>query len=443
MKPVRILIVGRPNVGKSALFNRLVSGRIAVVEEREKVTRDVKDAVTTWRGRDFVISDSGGWLDTQDRLDRKVSEMVERFIDETDLVLFVVDVRAGITGEDLAVSRLLHRRAVPVMLVANKVDGASQEAGIWEFLQLGFGDPIPVSAIHGRNSGELLDLIGEATGGFGEAEEEESTGSPGDGAVDADVVSTELKVAIVGRQNAGKSTLFNRMVGQERSVVYDLPGTTVDTVDTVVMTEDGPIRFFDTAGLRRRSKYAEATEYYSMVRTLAAIDAADVSILVIDASVGVTGWDQRLAERIDAAGSPLVLVMNKWDLLGEEQRLRENAEIEDRLAFINGLTPIRVSARTGKGVHRILPVIYEAKRAYNTRISTAELNRFIKEVQSRNPPSEGKILYAVQGAANPPTFTLFSNRPIPPGYLRFLENRMREKFGLGSTPVKLRVRRRD
>ena len=437
MKPVRILIVGRPNVGKSALFNRLVSGRVAVVEEREKVTRDVKDAVTTWRGREFVISDSGGWLDTQDQLDRKVSEMVERFLGEADLVIFVVDVRAGITGEDLAVSRLLHRRPVPVRVVANKVDGAVQEPAIWEFLQLGFGDPIPVSAIHGRNSGDLLDLIGEATGGFQEVEEPEAGEAPVAGG------ETELKVAIVGRRNVGKSTLFNRMVGQERSVVFDLPGTTVDTVDTVIVTDDGPIRFFDTAGLRRRSKYAEATEYYSMVRTLAAIDAADVSILVIDASVGVTGWDQRLAERIDVAGSPLVLVMNKWDLLGEEERLRENVEIEDRLGFINGLTPIRVSARSGKGVHRILPVIYEAKRAYNTRIPTAELNRFMKAVQSRNPPSEGKILYAVQGASNPPTFTLFSNRPLPSGYLRFLENRMREEFGLGSTPVKLRVRRRD
>ncbi len=437
MKPVRILIVGRPNVGKSALFNRLVSGRVAVVEEREKVTRDVKDAVTTWRGREFVISDSGGWLDTQDQLDRKVSEMVERFLGEADLVIFVVDVRSGITGEDLAVSRLLHRRPVPVRVVANKVDGAAQEAAIWEFLQLGFGDPIPVSAIHGRNSGDLLDLIGEATGGFQEVEEPEAGEAPVAGG------ETELKVAIVGRRNVGKSTLFNRMVGQERSVVFDLPGTTVDTVDTVIVTDDGPIRFFDTAGLRRRSKYAEATEYYSMVRTLAAIDAADVSILVIDASVGVTGWDQRLAERIDVAGSPLVLVMNKWDLLGEEERLRENVEIEDRLGFINGLTPIRVSARSGKGVHRILPVIFEAKRAYNTRIPTAELNRFMKAVQSRNPPSEGKILYAVQGASNPPTFTLFSNRPLPSGYLRFLENRMREEFGLGSTPVKLRVRRRD
>ncbi|WP_298346711.1 ribosome biogenesis GTPase Der [Ferrimicrobium sp.] len=449
----KVAIVGRPNVGKSSLFNRMVGRRVAVVEERAKVTRDLKVGETNWRGRTFEFMDTGGWLDKGDDLDQKVSQMAERAVRESDIVLFLVDVRTGVTEEDLDVAKMLHRRPGSTILVANKVDHDRYEPQIYEFLQLGFGDPLAISAMHGRNTGDLLDLLGERTGGFAttdpgempllddlnEVEEQEEL--PLTDAVRLEAL--ELTVAIVGRPNAGKSTLFNRVVGQERAVVYDRPGTTVDTIDTVIETEMGPVRFFDTAGLRRRSRYAEATEYYSMVRTLRAIDSCNVAILVVDATTGVTGWDQRLAERIDLSGSPIVLVLNKWDLLDHDARLMVNAQVSDRLSFLTGVEPMRISAQSGKGVHRLLPKIFEAQTAYRSRVPTGELNRFLRSLQGANPPREGRILYIVQGATEPPTFTLFASKPLTASYLKFLENRIRDRYNLGSTPVKLRVRRRD
>ena len=449
----KVAIVGRPNVGKSSLFNRMVGRRVAVVEERAKVTRDLKVGETNWRGRTFEFMDTGGWLGKGDDLDQKVSQMAERAVRESDIVLFLVDVRTGVTEEDLDVAKMLHRRPGSTILVANKVDHDRYEPQIYEFLQLGFGDPLAISAMHGRNTGDLLDLLGERTGGFAsndpgelpllddlnEVEEQEEL--PLTDAVRLEAL--ELTVAIVGRPNAGKSTLFNRVVGQERAVVYDRPGTTVDTIDTVIETEMGPVRFFDTAGLRRRSRYAEATEYYSMVRTLRAIDSCNVAILVVDATTGVTGWDQRLAERIDLSGSPIVLVLNKWDLLDHDARLMVNAQVSDRLSFLTGVEPMRISAQSGKGVHRLLPKIFEAQTAYRSRVPTGELNRFLRSLQGANPPREGRILYIVQGATEPPTFTLFASKPLTASYLKFLENRIRDRYNLGSTPIKLRVRRRD
>jgi GTP-binding protein len=449
----KVAIVGRPNVGKSSLFNRMVGRRVAVVEERAKVTRDLKVGETRWRGRVFEFMDTGGWLGKGDALDLKVSKMAERAVREADVVLFMVDVRTGVTDEDLDVAKMLHRRPGSTVLVANKVDHERYDAQIYEFLQLGFGDPVAISAMHGRNTGDLLDALGELTGGFandapGEmpvfddrVDEDEQEDLPLTDAVRVEAL--ELTVAIVGRPNAGKSTLFNRVVGQERAVVYDRPGTTVDTIDTVIETEMGPVRFFDTAGLRRRSRYAEATEYYSMVRTLRAIDSCNVAILVVDATTGVTGWDQRLAERIDLAGSPIVLVLNKWDLLDHDARLMVNAQVSDRLSFLTGVEPMRISAQSGKGVHRLLPKIFEAQTAYRSRVPTGELNRFLRSLQGANPPREGRILYIVQGATEPPTFTLFTSKPLTASYLKFLENRIRDQYKLGSTPVKLRVRRRD
>jgi len=461
----KVAIVGRPNVGKSSLFNRMVGRRVAVVEERAKVTRDLKVGETKWRGRTFEFMDTGGWLGKGDALDQKVSQMAERAVREADVVVFLVDVRTGVTEEDLDVAKMLHRRPGNTVVVVNKVDHERYDAQIYEFLQLGFGDPVAISAMHGRNTGDFLDAIGELTGGFGDAgagqlpmyedgdgldlEEEfgpEVEQGPDDELALTDAVRTEtheLSVAIVGRPNAGKSTLFNRVVGQERAVVYDRPGTTVDTIDTVIETEMGPVRFFDTAGLRRRSRYAEATEYYSMVRTLRAIDSCNVAVLVVDATVGVTGWDQRLAERIDLAGSPIVLVLNKWDLLDHDARLMVNAQVSDRLSFLTGVEPMRISAQSGKGVHRLLPKLFEAQTAYRSRVPTGELNRFLRSLQGANPPREGRILYIVQGATEPPTFTLFASKPLTASYLKFLENRIREHYKLGSTPIKLRVRRRD
>jgi len=439
-----IVIVGRPNVGKSTLFNRLVGSRDAIVEERPKVTRDAKEGVVSWRGREFRLVDTGGWLAGTDGLDRRVSHMVERTVETAEMVLFVVDVRTGVTEEDLAVSKMLSKASASVLVVVNKVDSATYEGAIWEFMSLGYGDPLAISAIHGRATGDLLDAIGERTGGFALTSQEENPQPllEDEGEEIASDEST-LKVAIVGRPNVGKSTLFNRIVGQERAIVFDLPGTTVDTVDTVVETQAGRVRFFDTAGMRKSSRYAEATEYYSMVRTLRAIDGADVSILVIDATVGVTGWDQRLAERIDAAGSPILIVLNKWDLVDHDSRLEIARQIKAKLSFVAGLAPLRISALSGRGVHRIIPQLADAKQAYEARIPTGELNRFLKTLQAKNPPRAGRILYGVQGVAEPPTFTLFASQPLARDYLRFLENQFRKEFDLGSTPIEFRVRKRD
>ena len=249
-------------------------------------------------------------------------------------------------------------------------------------------------------------------------------------------------VAIVGRPNVGKSTLFNRLVGADRSVVHDVPGTTRDAIDTLVETEDGPLRFIDTAGLRRKARIDEETEYYSLVRSLAAIDRADVALLVLDAAEGVTHQEQRLAERVDAAGSPVVILLNKWDLLDTEARLALARDVEDRLGFLDYAPVIRISAMSGQGVHRVLPAIGAALEAYHQRIPTAQLNDAIKAIQAQHPAPGARIMYAVQGAVDPPTVTLFSNRRLQPHYLRYVEKQLRERFALGPTPLKLRVRLR-
>jgi GTP-binding protein len=251
-------------------------------------------------------------------------------------------------------------------------------------------------------------------------------------------------IAIVGRPNVGKSTLFNRLIGDERSVVHDLPGTTRDAVDTVVETEDGPLRFVDTAGMRRRSRIDEGTEYYSLVRALQAIDRSDVALFVIDAAEGVTHQDQRLAERVDAAGCPIVIVLNKWDLLaGPDERADVQEQVDDRLAFLGYAPTLKISAQSGKGVHKLLPAIREAIDAYHRRVPTRELNEVIQAAQAAHAAPNAKVLYATQGATDPPTFTLFTNRALPPTYLRYLERQVREHFGFGPTPLKLRVRRRN
>jgi GTPase len=251
-------------------------------------------------------------------------------------------------------------------------------------------------------------------------------------------------VALVGRPNVGKSTLFNRLIGEERAVVHDLPGTTRDTVDTIVETDQGPIRFVDTAGMRRKAKIDENTEYYSMVRALQAVDQADVALLIIDVTVGVTAQDQRLAERIDAAGSPVVVLLNKWELLDAEERAEVQWQVEDKLGFVGEAPVLKISALSGKGVHKLLPALAGSIEGYNRRVPTSRVNSVLREAQQAQPGPHGvKVLYATQAAVDPPTFTLFANREVPPTYLRYLERRLREAFDLGQTPVKMRVRRRS
>jgi GTP-binding protein len=438
-----VAIVGRPNVGKSTLLNRIIGRREAIVQEQPGVTRDRKVVNAEWAGREFTVVDTGGWLPAGEHtIEGKVSRQAEKAVADADLVLLVVDATVGITEEDDRVADLLRRTGRPVMVLANKVDSEHRETDVWEFARLGLGDPFPVSALHGRGTGDLLDEI-VARLQFPEehAPEDDEGFAPISGGGEDDV---DAAVAIVGRPNVGKSTLFNRLIGDERSIVHDLPGTTRDTVDTVVETEEGRIRFVDTAGMRRKSRVDEGPEYYSLVRALQAIDRADAALLVIDAIEGVTHQDQRLAERIDAAGSPIVIVLNKWDLLGDaERRARTVADVEDRLGFLSYAPLLKVSARTGLGTHKLLPAIGEAVAAYRRRIPTRELNKVLAAAQQAHPAPNAKILYATQGATDPPTFTLFATRTLPATYLRYIERRIREGFGFGPTPLKIRVRRRS
>jgi len=437
MPPV-VAIVGRPNVGKSTLLNRIVGRRAAIVEERPGVTRDRKDVDADWLGRPFRLVDTGGWLVGGSDLDAKVSQQAERAIAEADVVLLVVDVTTGITEEDSRVAELLRRRGKPTLLVANKVDDVSREGMVWELLSLGLGDPYPVSALHGRGTGDLLDALVERFPDAEPAADAESLTSS-----TAEASPGGIAVAIVGRPNVGKSTLFNQLTGDERSVVHDLPGTTRDSIDTVIETDLGPVRLVDTAGMRRRSKIGEGTEYYSLVRALQAVDDADVALLVIDATEGVTGQDQRLAERVDAAGCPIVLVLNKWELLDAERRAEVRWQVGDKLRFIGDAPVLPITALTGRGVHKLFPALERSVDAYHRRIPTGRVNAVIQEAQQAHAaPGGARVLYATQGAAEPPTFTLFVNRELPRTYLRYLERMLRETFDLGATPIKIRVRRR-
>jgi GTPase len=431
-----IAIVGRPNVGKSTLVNRIIGRREAIVEEEPGVTRDRKEVDAEWQGRHFTVVDTGGWLPgDSSSLDRKVSQQSERAMRGADVVLLVVDANVGVAEEDARVAEVLRTLVSPVLVVVNKVDDANREAAVWDFMQLGLGEPLPVSALHGRGAGDLLDRIVALL--------PDDEGSDDEVDVEGDE-SRIFGVAIVGRPNVGKSTLFNRLIGDERAVVHDLPGTTRDTIDTVVDTDEGPIRFIDTAGMRRRSRVDAATEYYSLVRALQAVDRADVALLLIDASEGVTAQDQRLAERVDAAGCPIVVLLNKWDALDADDRAAVLRQLGRKLHFAGDMIVLKISALTGKGVQKLIPAVAHAIEAYHTRVPTRQVNEVIRAAQASQPaPHGGRVLYATQGAADPPTFTLFANKELPQTYLRFLERRLREAFDLGATPIKLRVRRRD
>jgi GTP-binding protein len=436
-----VAVVGRPNVGKSTLVNRIVGRRVAIVEEKPGVTRDRKEVDAEWQGVAFTLVDTGGWMPGGSDLDAKVSRQSEQAITAAHAVLLVIDAVTGITDEDARIAEVVRSMARgKVLLVANKVDDAGREALIWEALSLGLGDPYPVSALHGRGAGDVLDQLVTLLPAPEPIDERDDL-TPDD---DDDPEERTFSVALVGRPNVGKSTLFNRLIGEDRAVVHDLPGTTRDAVDTVVDTPDGPIRFVDTAGMRRKAKIDEGTEYYSLVRALQAVDRSDVAMLVIDATVGVTAQDQRLAERIDAAGSPVVVIMNKWELLDAEQRAEVQHQIADRLHFIGEAPVLKLSALTGKGVHKLLPALSLSIEDYHRRVPTGRVNEVFRAALQAQPAPHGvKVLYATQAAVDPPTFTLFTNREVPPTYLRYLERKLREELDMGATPMKLRVRKRS
>ena len=408
------------------------------------MTRDRKELEANWLGHRFMLVDTGGWMPGGSELDAKVSRQVEAAVRNADLVIFVVDGSVGVTDDDELMAGWLRKSAATVMLVVNKADNDRRESDRWDFLSLGLGDPYPVSALHGRRAGDLLDevIIRMPTSPLSEEY------IPNYG-LDQEIIPVgeqkPPRVALVGRPNVGKSTLFNRLVGEDRAVVHDMPGTTRDSIDTLVETEDGPVVFVDTAGMRRRSRIDDSAEYYSLVRALRAVDGSDIALFVIDATQGITAQDQRLAERIDAAGCPIVIMLNKWELIDDaEERERIDLEVKRKLYFVDDAPVLKVSALTGKGVHKLRPVLQEAILQYHRRIPTRDVNRVIADAQQRQAAGGGaRVMYALQGATDPPTFTLFVNRELPHTYLRYLERSIREAFNFGSTPLKLRVRKRS
>ena len=380
--PVAV-IVGRPNVGKSTLFNRVIGEQAAIVEDRPGVTRDRKELEANWLGHRFMLVDTGGWMPGGSELDAKVSRQVEAAVRNADLVIFVVDGSVGVTDDDELMASWLRKSAATVMLVVNKADNDRREADRWDFLSLGLGDPYPVSALHGRRAGDLLDEVIVRMPSSPLSEEY----IPNYG-LDQEIIPVgeqkPPRVALVGRPNVGKSTLFNRLVGEDRAVVHDMPGTTRDSIDTLVETEDGPVVFVDTAGMRRRSRIDDSAEYYSLVRALRAVDGSDIALFVIDATQGITAQDQRLAERIDAAGCPIVIMLNKWELIDDaEERERIDLEVKRKLYFVDDAPVLKVSALTGKGVHKLRPVLQEAILQYHRRIPTRDVNRVIADAQQR------------------------------------------------------------
>ena len=433
-----VAVVGRPNVGKSTLVNRIIGRREAIVEERPGVTRDRNEFDVDWAGYDFTLVDTGGWLPkTREAkgLDDKVSQQAEYAIREADVTIFVIDARVRPTTEDALIAEMLRTREKPTFLVANKVDDASHELGMWEYLSMGLGDPNPVSALHGRGTADLLDLVVEQLPEMQEVSQDNEEGGEDE---------VMVAIAIVGRPNVGKSTLFNSLIGEDRAVVHDEAGTTRDAIDTIVETDLGNIKFVDTAGMRRKAKISEDTEFYSLVRALKAIDKADVALLVIDSTVGVTHQDQRLSERIDAAGCPVVVVFNKWELVDTDEREVLVEQVERKLGFLGDPPIMKTSALSGKGVHRLYPILAETITNYHRRVPTREVNLVIRRAQSAHPaPGGARVMYAIQGAAEPPTFTLFVNRKIPRTYVRYIENQLREQLDLGSVPIKIRVRNRN
>ena len=428
----RVAVVGRPNVGKSTLVNRLLGRRAAITEAVPGVTRDRVPYETEWDGRHFELVDTGGWEPRASGLAARVVDQAERAVAEANLVLLVVDATVGVTEEDAAVAARLRRAGIPVLLVANKVDGPEQELATGALWSLGLGEPQPVSSLHGRGSGDLLDAVVELLGA------ERST------AEEPDLPA----LAIVGRPNVGKSSLLNRLVGAEVAIVDETPGTTRDTVDSVVVHDDRRYRVVDTAGMRRSFARAEGADYFALVRSLEAVDRADVALLVLEGPTGVAEQDQKVAARAVEAGCGLVILANKWDLIDEEARRRFQGDLSHRLWFVDWAPLLRVSALTGRSVDKIWGRVATVLAERARRVPTATLNQWLAAATGRTPPppSKGrpvKIRYVTQAKVAPPEFVFFATGPLPPAYRRYLEHDLRRTFGFQGTPLRVVVRVRD
>jgi GTPase len=429
-----VAVVGRPNVGKSTLVNRIIGRREAVVQDVPGVTRDRVSYDAEWNGKRFVLVDTGGWAPDAKGMAAQVAEQAELAIAAADAVLFVVDATVGTQDVDEAVVQILRRSGKPVVLAANKVDDQRSEAEAAAMWNLGLGEPFPVSALHGRGSGDLLDAILEA---IPDAPREV-----------AEVERGPRRVAIVGKPNVGKSSLLNKVARQQRVVVDNVAGTTVDPVDELVEVDGTVYRFIDTAGIRRRVKEASGHEYYASLRTHGAIERAEVCVVVVDASEPVTEQDLRIFTAVEEAGRALVIAFNKWDLTDEERRRYLDREIERDLVQFGWAAHVNISAATGRHIDRLGPAIQEALHGWETRISTGKLNAFLGRIVASHPHpvrsgKQPRILFGTQAQAGPPTFVLFTSGQIDPAYVRFVERRLREEFGFVGTPVHVEVRARE
>jgi GTP-binding protein len=433
--PLPVLaVVGRPNVGKSTLVNRILGRREAVVEDIPGVTRDRVSYDANWAGRAFTVVDTGGWDPDARGLAERIRAQAEIAVTLADAVLFVVDATVGITDADEAVVRVLRRANKPVVLAANKVDDQRAEAEAFGLWNLGLGEPYSVSALHGRGSGDLLDAILEVL--------------PEPPAESFDREAGPRRIAIVGRPNVGKSSLLNRLAGSERVVVDSVAGTTVDPVDELIELGGREWRFIDTAGIRKRVKEASGHEFYASLRTSTAIDRAEVAVLVLDADQSIAEQDVRILQTVRDAGRALVIAFNKWDLVDEERRHYLEREIDLELVQVQWAPRINVTARTGWHVDRLVPALDKALEGWETRISTGALNAFLGRLVAEHPhPVRGgrqpKILFGTQPSVAPPTFALFTSAKLDAGYERYIERRLREEFGFAGTPIVIHQRVRE
>ena len=429
-----VAVVGRPNVGKSTLVNRLIGRRQAVVEDTPGVTRDRIAYDAQWNGRDFTVVDTGGWEPDAVGRAAAIAAQAEQAIATSDVIVLVVDATVGATDVDDAAARVLHRAKKPVILVANKVDNTRTEADATALWSLGLGQPHPVSALHGRGSGDLLDIVMDALPQAPVTDDADTDGP--------------RRVALVGKPNVGKSSLLNRLAGAERAVVDDVAGTTVDPVDSLIQLGGETWQFVDTAGLRKRVKQASGTEYYASLRTQSAVEAAEIAIVLLDASEPISEQDQRVITQVIESGRALVIAFNKWDLVDDDRRALITREIDRDLRRITWAPRVNISAATGRAVAKLTPSIHTALDGWEQRIPTGELNQWVSALVASHPhPIRGgkapKVLFMTQAGVRPPKFVVFTSGQLDPQYLRYIERRLREDFGFTGSPIELTVKARE
>ena len=428
-----VAVVGRPNVGKSTLVNRIIGRRQAVVEDKPGVTRDRVPYDAQWSGRRFTVVDTGGWEpDARDRA-AAIAAQAEIAVQTADVVIFVVDAMVGATDVDEKAVRMLRRSHKPVILVANKADNQNIENETVALWGLGLGEPFPLSALHGRNAGDLLDKILAAM--------------PPAPAIIEDAPRGPRRVALVGRPNVGKSSLLNRMAKEERAVVDSVAGTTVDPVDSLVEMDGEIWQFVDTAGLRKRVNQASGTEYYASLRTAGAVEAAEVAVVLLDAAEVISEQDQRVLTQVVEAGRALVIAFNKWDLVDADRRTFLDKEIDRELKRIPWAIKVNISAKTGRAVDKLAPALRKALDSWEKRIPTGALNQWITALTAATPhPVRGgrapRIMFATQAGVAPPRFVLFTTGPLDAGYQRFIERKLREEFGFEGSPIEVSVKPR-